>query len=138
MLRKNQALQVLNLGGNKLSSEAVGLLARALKENTSLETLGLANNALGALGLKPLAELSFGNVRRLDLRGNDITDVASEIVAEGLVKAGSLAFLDVRENRMTQRGINMLWSGWWRRQATLKEKEAKRQKKAKKVRILNN
>ena len=77
-------LRSLALWGNRIADEGVGLLAEALKRNSSVTRLGLEFNAFGVEGASLLADALLTNVllREVGVEGNELGgDGAAEVGA---------------------------------------------------------
>ena len=92
----------LNLTGSQLDAPSCAALCFALRQNTKLHVLHLANNTLGTHGVTPVADLLAGEcaLRELDLAGNHLGAGGAQALAKALAKAPSsrLRVLDLRRN----------------------------------------
>jgi Ran GTPase-activating protein (RanGAP) involved in mRNA processing and transport len=73
-LRHNTGLLILDLADNGLANDGVEAIAVALQTNTSLVELVLANNGIGTAGVTALAVAvrTNGTLHTLSLSGNDL------------------------------------------------------------------
>ena len=119
-LRTNTGLEILNLQGALVTAGATGVagatsstsvgaaltaLGDALAVNTSLKTLILSHNELGAEGCRVLAPSLAGcSLRSLSLTDVGMDDAGAIAIAHGLRENRSLSTLDVRLNNIGTRG----------------------------------
>ncbi len=85
-LQINTTLTTLNLQGNGIGADTAVVLVGALKGNTNLTTLILTGNAIGAEGAAALADaLKFNTtLRTLDLDDCSLDTGAAEVLADAL------------------------------------------------------
>ena len=107
----NKQCKELSLESNKITSQGAFILANALNNNTTLESLRLFNNHLSDSGVKYLSEvLSTNNstLKTLGLGSNDITDNGIKYLAQMLEINQSLTLLGLVSNEITDRGVRLL------------------------------
>lgn len=109
-LAESRHLIRLDLTGNNLSSTAVFHLAKAIKQNHTLESLSLKHNRIGDLGEAGLATLCralHGNetLRHLDLRHAGLTGaMAASVLGEMLSSNSHLTHLELSWNPLDPAG----------------------------------
>ena len=89
-------LQQINLN----NEDGITTFAEALKTNTTLQQLNLADNRIDEKGATQLAEALKGNnsIQKLDLGENDLADNGTKQLAEALKTNNSLQELDLYNN----------------------------------------
>ena len=103
--------QLLSLQSNKLTSVGLSLLADALQDNTTLETLHLGSNCISDDGVHSLSRIMTNSNRTLQtllLQDNQITDRGVKHLADMLQRNRTLLWLYLDSNDITDRGIRML------------------------------
>ncbi|CAF5138705.1 unnamed protein product, partial [Rotaria magnacalcarata] len=95
---------------NEIGNEGVQLLASALKQTMSLQTLDLGINNIGDEGAKCLTDLLKNQTKLqiLDLRSNRITDRGAEFLANALNQNTTLKRLSLWQNEITDHGAQRL------------------------------
>ncbi|KAL2086339.1 hypothetical protein ACEWY4_017398 [Coilia grayii] len=104
-------LQILRLAGCKLTDESYEVVASALQSLVSLSELDLGHNHMSMRGVQLLhTALSHPNCRLQTLRlaGCKLTDESYEVVASALQSLVSLSELDLGDNHMSVRGVQLL------------------------------
>lgn len=130
------ALQCLTLAGCHIGPDGAALLARALERNASVTRLSLAANRLADAGAQTIfaavldpphprlvalnvahnhltdaAVVLLGSLFRMQdlvLEGNDISDAGALDIAKATMGSTSLRCLDMRSNRLSSKGIQVL------------------------------
>lgn len=101
MLECTEHLQILNFGQNMLGNEFLAETKSAIKQNKSLNSLGLQATQLTCEGLKILGEiLQFGgnsNLQRIDLRNNELLSDGLSSLSEALKSNKSIIRVDLDE-----------------------------------------
>ena len=103
--------QLLSLQHNRLSFIGLSILAEALRENQSLETLYLNDNQICDDGIRCLAEsLSTTNqtLKTLFLQNNRISNRGIRYVAEMLRSNTTLSWLYLADNHIDDEGVRIL------------------------------
>jgi len=81
-MSNNTNLRKLNISDNGISEDAAESIACFLSQNCNLEELDLGHNKLQATGAIKIAKISNNtNLRKLNIKGNGITDDAAESIA---------------------------------------------------------
>ncbi|MGE3851688.1 MAG: gala protein [Planctomycetota bacterium] len=127
MLSRNRTLQSLYLGASELRDDGIReLIAGGLTRNTTLDTLVVSSNRIGAYGLALLADAPASSIalRSLDL-GVSSSALALQIAPNHYGDAGAahlaawlrrdppgpaIAELDLRDSGITSRGAQLLAS----------------------------
>jgi Ran GTPase-activating protein (RanGAP) involved in mRNA processing and transport len=107
----NKQCKLLSLQSNKITSIGAGILADALNNNTTLETLYLTNNYISDDGIDSLVNiLSVHNntLKTLVFQKNRITDKGAKHLAELLKTNQTIIWLYLGENDITDEGIRVL------------------------------
>ena len=106
-LRVNSTLSSLHL---VIGAEGATSLAQALGENASLSSLHLSGNSIGGEGANSLAEALRVNttLSSLDLTHSSIGDEGANSLAQALRVNTSLSSLDLRSNSIGAKGANTL------------------------------
>ena len=109
-LKVNSTLTVLNLDRNRFGAQGATILAEALKVNSTLTELHLVDNGIGAQGATCLAEALKVNstLTELHLFGNDIGPQGATGLAEGLKVNSTLTELDLDGNGIGDQGATGL------------------------------
>lgn len=106
----NESIQTLDLMGQGLGDEGVGLVTEALAGNRSLTSLDLRWNSIGPEGAAKLARVlaACGPLERLDLFCNSIGDEGTKRIAAALPKNNRLKSIDVGYNSVGDLGAAAL------------------------------
>ena len=109
-LKVNSTLTVLNLRFNNIGDQGATGLAEALKVNSTLTVLSLDGNDIGDQGATGLAEALKVNstLTVLSLDGNDIGDQGATGLAEALKVNSTLTGLNLRLNNIGDQGATGL------------------------------
>ncbi|KAG9069808.1 hypothetical protein KI688_009133 [Linnemannia hyalina] len=109
-LKTNSTLTTLDLGGNSIGFDGAKALAEALKTNSTLATLHLWNNSIGSDGAKALAEALKTNstLTTLDLGNNSIGSDGAKALAEALKTNSTLTTLGLGNNSIGSDGAKAL------------------------------
>ena len=109
-LRVNTSISSLALCSNFIGAEGANLLAQALSVNTSLSSLSLRRNCIGSDGASSLARaLRLNNsLSSLNLSLNFIGDDGANSLAQALRLNSSLSSLDLSSNSIGDEGTNSL------------------------------
>ena len=110
MLKENGTLQQLGVSGNSIGPGGATALAEMLKENGTLQQLDVSGNSIGPGGATALAEMlkENGTLQQLDVSGNSIGPGGATALAEMLKENGTLQQLDVSDNSIGQGGATAL------------------------------
>lgn len=94
-LQDNKTIQTITLKGNDISFNGAKLLSTVLTANKTLTNLDLFDNRIGNYGLKYLGEclLTNSSLQNLDIGSNDITDEYLEEFFENLLQNNTLKVL---------------------------------------------
>jgi len=97
MIKINSTLSSINLSCNGIGAKGAGDLSEALKINASLTSVDLAYNDIGVEGASHLSEALKTNasLTSLNLYGNDIKAAGARHLAEALKTNKSLASIDL-------------------------------------------
>jgi len=106
----NDSIKSLDLMGQGLGDEGVGLVAEALASNRSLTSLDLRWNSIGPEGADKLARVLEASppLERLDLFCNSIGNQGAKRIAEALSKNTCLRSIDVGYNSVGDVGAEAL------------------------------
>ncbi|XP_062387777.1 NACHT, LRR and PYD domains-containing protein 12-like [Sardina pilchardus] len=107
-------LQMLRLAGCKLTDKSCELVASVLQSPNSLIELDLSDNDLGDSGVQLLSKgLSSPHCKLqiLRLAGCKFTEKSCEHVASVLQSPNSLIELDLKDNELTDSGVQLLSKG---------------------------
>ncbi|KAF9536772.1 hypothetical protein EC957_009735, partial [Mortierella hygrophila] len=109
-LKTNSTLTTLDLRGNSIGSDGAKALAEALKTNSILTTLDLGGNSIGSDGAKALAEALKTNstLTTLNLWYNSIGSDEAKALAEALKTNSTLTTLNLERNSIGSDGANAL------------------------------
>jgi len=98
-------LRKLNIRSNDITEDAAESISRFLSQNCKLEELDLGCNKLKAAGAIEIVEISnITNLKKLNIRGNDITENAAESIAHFLSQNYKLEELDLGCNKLQSAG----------------------------------
>ncbi len=123
MLRRQPALEVLDLTNTQLGDEGVGILADALIEQASaeqgasgpkgLQVLLLGGNGVGPAGAERLAEVLavHPHLRELGLAVSRLGDAGARALAGGIADNRGLQALDLASNGIGPDGLAALLEG---------------------------
>ncbi|CAF4190867.1 unnamed protein product, partial [Adineta steineri] len=120
----NKQCTILYLPNNRIASQGVSILARALHDNTSLERLDIFSNCVGDVGVASLAQVLAENnstLKSLKLGWNRITDKGVGYLAEMLKKNRTLIELSLPWNRISDKGVKQLADALTKHNTTLKK-----------------
>ena len=120
----NKPCELLDLQSNDITGEGIAILADALQNNQTLKTLLLHNNHLSDIGVRYLARVLATTktcLTTLELESNEITDQGTEELAEMLRTNSTLITLYLSDNRIGDRGVQMLSGALTDQNNTLKE-----------------
>lgn len=113
LLEKNQILTYLNVSGTSLGPDGLALLLRGLESNLILQSLNLANNAIGSKAIESLAvAMPSTDIKDLNLAGNKIGNEGCEFLSKML--SGdydgfcTVAKLDLSDNEISTKGLALL------------------------------
>lgn len=106
LLRTNERLSVLGLGGNQISDAAALVLARLLGSTDSLTVLSLFRNLIGNQGGTAIADALRSNqsLTVLGLGENKLGDAAASALAAALASNRSLRVLSLVGNKIADEG----------------------------------
>ena len=109
-LRTDTCMQTLNLAEHALGDAGATQLADALRANTSLQTLYLCANSIGEAGATQLADALRTNtsVKELYLGGNSIGDAGATQLADALRANTSVKLLYLSDNSIGDAGATQL------------------------------
>jgi hypothetical protein len=109
-LKTNSTITTLILRDSSISNYGAKSLAKALKTNKTLITLDLQHNSIGSDGVKMLAEALKTNstLTALYLEENSIGDDGAKALAEALNTNSTLTTLDLEENSIGDDGSKAL------------------------------
>ncbi|GAB1603690.1 protein phosphatase 1 regulatory subunit 37-like isoform X1 [Argonauta hians] len=115
-LKKNEVLQELYLGDNKLGPKSGKDVGNLLKFNSRLQLLDLRNNQLQNAGLKEIChglcqKVSPHGINTLVLWNNQITHLGMSYLSDTLAKVECLETLNLGNNNITNEGIHYLKDG---------------------------
>ncbi|XP_014780741.1 protein phosphatase 1 regulatory subunit 37 isoform X1 [Octopus bimaculoides] len=115
-LKRNEVLQELFLGDNKLGPKNGNDIGNLLKFNSKLQLLDLRNNQLQDTGLGKICQglcqkLSPNGINTLVLWNNQISHLGMPYLAEALAKLECLETLNLGNNNITNEGIHYLKDG---------------------------
>ena len=114
VLIENKVLAILNIAGTGITSEGLDLLVSGIRGNTSLVSLDLENNSIGAKGAEKLVKaVSGGEIKMLNLTCNKLGDEGAAHVAKllacGFGEFCGLSKLILAENLIGTKGIESLF-----------------------------
>ncbi|KAJ1975003.1 hypothetical protein H4R35_003349 [Dimargaris xerosporica] len=117
LLQHNDSITHLYLDHSVVERTGAVLLAKALRTNTTLHTLSVADNRIGDQGLEFLAKALEVNstIRVINLAHNGITDRGVEHLARSFMYNTSLTTLDLSSNQIKHRGMEALTKAMERR-----------------------
>jgi len=103
-------LQILNIVNQALGETDVGLLAEALKKNSTVTVLNLLNSRIGDQGATGLSEALKVNqtLTKLNLANNDICDQGATGLAEALKVNSTVTVLNLQNSRIGDQGATGL------------------------------
>ena len=103
--------QLLSLQSSKITSLGVLMLAEALNNNQTLETLYLSNSHISDHGVRFLVDAlstSRNTLKTLVLQQNEITNQGVQYLAQMLQTNATLLWLYLGENQISDDGVRML------------------------------
>jgi len=105
-LQKNESERDISFVGIDLGSVQVRLLAKALENNTTCESIDLSRKGLNDEDGVALAEMLKvnRNLRKLELEGNNLSIKSAKALAEALMSNATLRMLDLESNNITSAG----------------------------------
>lgn len=97
------SLSVFNIAGNSLGTEGSGMMAWALRHNSTLLEVNFRRNDIGDSGAGKFGEAiaANGTLKRLDLRQNAIGDSGATKLEEHVRQSTVISSVDLRGNRVT-------------------------------------
>ncbi|CAF4387115.1 unnamed protein product [Rotaria sp. Silwood2] len=101
----------LRLQGQRITSNGVSILAKTLQNNETLEILDLSKNRVCDTGVADSAQvLALNNsaLKTLSIRSASVTDVGIQHLAEMLKTNTVLTGLELSENQISDRGVELL------------------------------
>ncbi|KAL0242791.1 hypothetical protein GEMRC1_005354 [Eukaryota sp. GEM-RC1] len=109
-LKTNTTVTSVNLKSNSIGAEGATALAEALKVNTSVTTVYLCVNFIEAEGARALAEALKVNasVTSINLSGNSVGAEGARALAEALKVSDSISNLDLSINSVGDEGARAL------------------------------
>jgi len=111
-LKVNTDLKILDLSKNKLGEEGALVVRNKLGPNRSVEELDLGYNEIGDVGMLAMSELLMtGNLKRINLYGNNFGYKGAAIISAVLKYHTSLSVLDIGENNIGDEGAIALSEG---------------------------
>ncbi len=107
MLRTQHSLRYFDFNDYEMGDAEGGIFVRALRSNSTLQTLHLSNTGIGTQTIQALAEVLPGqsSLRELNLGSNALNDEHLKILAKGLQQNGSILKLALDKNQFTPQGI---------------------------------
>ena len=114
VLNANKVLAILNIAGTGITSEGLDLLVSGIRGNTSLVSLDLENNSIGAKGAEKLSRAVSGSeIKVLNLTFNKLGDEGAAHIARllacGFGEFCGLSKLILAENLIGTKGIEGLF-----------------------------
>eukprot|EP01012_Entosiphon_sulcatum_P022744 TRINITY_DN27735_c0_g1_i1.p1 TRINITY_DN27735_c0_g1~~TRINITY_DN27735_c0_g1_i1.p1 ORF type:complete len:1123 (+),score=337.23 TRINITY_DN27735_c0_g1_i1:119-3487(+) len=102
-LRFNTHLHTVNLANVNVKDKGAESMARLLLSNTTIRKMNLANNGITAIGVKDLAEALMENtaLEWLNLEGNRSGDDGARAMVAMLLKNDTLMYLNLQQNRVS-------------------------------------
>lgn len=109
-LAGNTSVTSLCLGVNHIGAGGAGDLAEALTQNSTLSSLDLRGNNLRSRGAERLAGALLRNssLTAIDLRGNGIMDSGAQCLAQALKENAMIESLNLARNPIGREGIQSL------------------------------
>ena len=109
-LKNNQTLQVLDLECNEIGSAGAQALAKALENNQMLQVLNLTWNQIGSAGAQALAKALENNqmLQVLNLTWNQIGSAGAQALAKALENNQTLQMLNLTWNQIRSAGSQAL------------------------------
>ncbi|KAF9176831.1 hypothetical protein BGZ50_009617 [Haplosporangium sp. Z 11] len=109
-LKTNSTLTTLDLSSNSIGDNGAQALSEAIKTNSTLITLKLWNNKIGDNGAQALSEALKANstLATLDLISNSIGEDGAQTLSEALKTNSTLATLDLTSNSIGDNGAQAL------------------------------
>ena len=109
-LRVNTSVTSVSLSYNSIGAEGANSLSQALRVNTSLTSLNLSNNSISAEGANSLSQALRVNtsLTSLNLSQNSIGDEGDNFLSQALRVNTSLTSLDLSLNSISAEGANSL------------------------------
>jgi len=110
-LKENKSLHTLKLGQNDIGDDGIIALAEGLEHNSTLAYLLVEKNDIKLKGAEAMATCLVEHNKDLvglDLQENEIGDWGGQCFAKVIRESGSIKRLDVRNNQMTDDGVQWL------------------------------
>lgn len=101
LLKGNCSLEIINLPENSIKDDGVLYMVQALKNNSTLKHLNLANNMVSNKGAKSIAVLlsiKKSSIESIDLSGNNIGSEGIEYIYQGIQSSASLKLVNLSNN----------------------------------------
>ncbi|KAL0237861.1 hypothetical protein GEMRC1_012335 [Eukaryota sp. GEM-RC1] len=110
LLKGNDSVTEVNLGGNSFGNEGTKALAEALKINSKVKTIDLSCNSIGAEGARALADALKVNttVTSVDLCENSVGAEGAIYLAELLKLNSTLTSINLSQNSIGVEGATAL------------------------------
>ncbi|KAJ4956464.1 hypothetical protein NE237_013247 [Protea cynaroides] len=105
------SLEVLEMAGNDITSEAAPAIAACIKAKQLLTKLNLAENELkdeGAIVIAKALEEDHNQLREVDLSTNSIRRVGARLLAQAVVDKPEFKLLNIDGNFISDQGIDEL------------------------------
>ena len=104
--------RILDLSGNRLTSQSAAILAKHLTKSSSIKSLDLSFNRLNDSGIRPLAEIFAENpqlsLRKVFLNKNGITNIGARNLSNLLRTNRTIEELWLSDNEIGDLGVEHL------------------------------